>query len=187
MNKDLRELIYRDHRFENRIAYLKKYFLYPEIELACKYRKASFYTKSNNKLLKYCWLLRWRSIRKYEQCQISLNATIGAGMRFVHVGPRVITAHVKIGIDCMIGINVIIGYGYSYAKQEWGEPIIGDRVYIGHNTSIVGSIKIGNDVLIAPNAFVNRDVPDNCIVIGNNIHVPKEKPTMPYINDLLAK
>lgn len=28
-------------------------------------------------------------------------------------------------------------------------------------------MKIGNNVLIAPNAFVNFDVPDNSIVIGN--------------------
>lgn len=28
-------------------------------------------------------------------------------------------------------------------------------------------MKIGNDVLIAPGAFVNFDVPDNSIVIGN--------------------
>lgn len=29
------------------------------------------------------------------------------------------------------------------------------------------NIKIGNDVLIAPNTFVNFDVPDHSIVIGN--------------------
>ena len=35
------------------------------------------------------------------------------------------------------------------------------------NSVIVGGVKIGNDVLIAPGAFVNFDVPDNSIVIGN--------------------
>lgn len=28
-------------------------------------------------------------------------------------------------------------------------------------------MKVGNNVLIAPGAFCNFDVPDNCIVIGN--------------------
>ena len=33
-----------------------------------------------------------------------------------------------------------------------GTPVIGDKVWIGVNATIVGAIKIGNDVLIAPNA-----------------------------------
>lgn len=32
---------------------------------------------------------------------------------------------------------------------------------------VVGNIHIGSDVLISPNAYVNFDVPDHSIVIGN--------------------
>lgn len=32
---------------------------------------------------------------------------------------------------------------------------------------MVGNITIGNDVMIAPGAYVNFDVPDNSVVIGN--------------------
>ena len=39
------------------------------------------------------------------------------------------------------------------------------------NSTVVGKIKIGNDVLIAPNTFVNFDVPDHSIVIGNPARV----------------
>ena len=45
--------------------------------------------------------------------------------------------------------------------------MIGNEVWIGTNAVVVGKIRIGNNVLIAPNAFVNIDVPDNSIVIGN--------------------
>ena len=38
---------------------------------------------------------------------------------------------------------------------------------IGANASIVGKITIGNDVLIAPNSFVDCDIPSNYIVYGN--------------------
>lgn len=31
----------------------------------------------------------------------------------------------------------------------------------------MGKVYIGNDVLIAPNTFVNCDIPDHSIVIGN--------------------
>ena len=38
----------------------------------------------------------------------------------------------------------------------------------GFNTYyVVGNIKIGNNVLIAPNSYVNFSVPDNSIVLGN--------------------
>ena len=41
-----------------------------------------------------------------------------------------------------------------------GTPVIGNRVRIGANATIVGNVHIGDDVVIAPNAFVNIDVPD---------------------------
>ena len=46
-----------------------------------------------------------------------------------------------------------------------------------------GEMALGRNVLIAPNAYVNFDVPDNSIVIGNPgkiIH--KENATQDYIN-----
>lgn len=46
-----------------------------------------------------------------------------------------------------------------------------------------GGVKIGNNVLIAPNAFVNFDVPDNSIVIGNPGKIIKRdsSPSAKYI------
>lgn len=38
-----------------------------------------------------------------------------------------------------------------------------DRV----NAVVVGRIVIGDDVLIAPNAYVNFDVPSHSVVVGN--------------------
>lgn len=48
-----------------------------------------------------------------------------------------------------------------------GVPTIGSYVWIGINTTIVGRIEIGHDVLIAPNTYVNRDIPSHSIVSGN--------------------
>ena len=56
---------------------------------------------------------------------------------------------------------------------------------MGVNSTIVGNITIGDDVLIAPNSYVNFDVPPHSIVIGNPgkiIH--REKATQDYINNL---
>ena len=51
------------------------------------------------------------------------------------------------------------------------------------NSVIVGNARIGNNVLIAPNTFVNFDVPDNSIVIGSpGKIIPRDSsPTEKYI------
>ena len=47
----------------------------------------------------------------------------------------------------------------------------------------IGKIKIGNNVLIAPNAYVNFNVPDNSVVVGNPAQItPKDNATEDYIN-----
>ena len=45
-------------------------------------------------------------------------------------------------------------------------PTIGDHVGLGPGVKIIGNITIGNNVFIAANAVVVKDVPDNCIVGG---------------------
>ena len=37
---------------------------------------------------------------------------------------------------------------------------------VGANAMVCGNIRIGNDVMIVANSFVNFDVPDHSIVIG---------------------
>lgn len=67
-----------------------------------------------------------------------------------------------------------------------GTPVIGNRVYIGLNSTIVGGINIGDDVLIAPNTFVNEDVPSHSIVIGNPCKIiSKANATEEYVKHLV--
>ena len=62
--------------------------------------------------------------------------------------------------------------------------MIGNKVWIGTNSVIVGKITIGDNVLIAPNSFVNFDVPSNSIVIGNpGKIIPSTNATDKYINN----
>lgn len=64
-----------------------------------------------------------------------------------------------------------------------GTPVIGNEVWIGINAAIVGNVTIGDDVLIAPNSYVNCDVPSHSIVFGNPcITKHRENATEGYIN-----
>ena len=65
--------------------------------------------------------------------------------------------------NCILRHNVTIGN-----KSEIDDvPIIGDNVNIGVGAVIIGRITVGNNVDIGANAVVLKDVPDNCIAVGN--------------------
>lgn len=76
-----------------------------------------------------------------------------------------INSNAVIGEDAVFGRNVTIGK-QNRGKYQ-GSPVIGDRVTIGDNAVIVGKIKIGDDVRIAAESYVNRDVPSGTAAAGN--------------------
>ena len=55
-----------------------------------------------------------------------------------------------------------------------GCPSIGNNVFIGTNSCILGNVKIGNNVVIAAGAVVVHDVPDNVTVAGVPARIIKE-------------
>ena len=113
--------------------------------------------------------------------QIPSNTEIGKGFYIGHFGSLVINGKAKIGINCNVAHNVTIGQA-NRGKLK-GYPSIGNNVWIGTGSVIVGNINIGSNVLIAPNSFVNIDIPDNSLVIGNPCKIiNKENPCEGYIN-----
>lgn len=46
-------------------------------------------------------------------------------------------------------------------------PIIGDNVTLGANVTIIGGVSIGDNVTIGAGSVVVKDIPDNCIAVGN--------------------
>lgn len=128
--------------------------------------------------LYWCWRLKKCSFQY--GIQIPYQTRIGKGLRIAHWGTIVVNPNSIIGEDCTLAQGGLIGN--AQGKRE-GAPIIGDRCYISANAMVIGGVKVGNDVLIAPGAFVNFDVPDNSIVIGNpgKIIERQDSPTSKYI------
>lgn len=115
---------------------------------------------------------------------IHSDAQIGEGLYLSSHPGHIIIGPIKIGKNCNINQSVTIGRSFRGGKI--GRPTIDDYVWIGTGAVIVGNIHIGKNVLIAPNSFVNIDVPDNSLVIGNPAKIfPKENPTKNYINNVL--
>ena len=146
------------------------------------FRKASKYKKHSPLGIFYNFILR-RLGYKYG-FQIPSNTKIGKGLYIGHFGSVVINKNAIIGEYCNIAHSTTIGQ-VSTGRLK-GCPTIGNYVWIGTGAVIVGNVNIGSNVLIAPNSFVNMDVPNNSLVIGNPAKIiAKENPTKGYINFII--
>ena len=65
------------------------------------------------------------------------------------------------------GKNLRVGPGVVIGRNGKGFPIIGNNVYIASNSTIVGGITIGDNVIIGAGSVVTKDVPSNSVVVGN--------------------
>ena len=145
-------------------------------------RKASFSKKKSISGLFYRLLLRIYSV-KYG-FQINPSTKIGKGLYIGHRGTIIVNSLSVIGACCNLSPGVTIGQTNRGSKK--GVPLLGDRVWVGTNAVIVGGIKIGDNVLIAPNAYVNVDIPSNSIVIGNPAQIIfKVNATENYIDNCI--
>lgn len=97
--------------------------------------------------------------------------TIGKGLTIFHYGFIIVNGKTRIGDNCIIYPGVEIGH----KKREEPAPIIGDNCFIGAGVKIFVAIRVGNNVTIAANAVVVKDIPDNCIVGGVPANIIKRK------------
>ena len=176
MNSVFKKDLYRYYGEEGE-PFFKKIFRPLELKYIALYRKANMCRFLPLKLFYMVRLLRMSYRTKI---QIPARTTIGEGLYIGHLGRVIIHPDAKLGRNINIGTGVTIGME-NRGKRK-GVPEISDNCWIGTNAVIVGNVKIGSDVLIATLTYVNFDVPDHIVVIGNPgriIH--KENATIDYI------
>lgn len=134
-----------------------------------------------NRLCYLYYKLKLRYLQYKTFIQIPEETKIGEGLYLGHYGPVVINPKAVLGKNINIGVGVTIGQ--ENRGKRTGAPTIGDNVWIGTNAVVLGKITIGSDVLVAPNSYVNFDVSDHSIVIGNPARIiPRDNETQGYIN-----
>ena len=120
-----------------------------------------------------CWT-EYRGQLFTPSISIGNNCNIGA---YNHISA---CNRIEIGDGLLTGRYVIINDnshgGLSHeeadvppAQRELkskGEIVIGKNVWIGDKAAVLSGVHVGNNVIIAANAVVTKDVPDNCIVGG---------------------
>lgn len=104
--------------------------------------------------------------------EIHPGAKIKPGFFCDHGCGVVIGETVEIGRNCTMFHGVTLGgTGKEKGKRH---PTIGDDVFIGHGSTIMGPVTIGNQSKIgAQTVIVNRDVPDDCTVVGAPARIVK--------------
>lgn len=124
--------------------------------------------------LRYLYLIRQRKTKLRTFFALRAARKYGLEILSDNIGPGLYIGHahnINVNPSTIIGKNCNLNKGCTLGKENRGvregAPILGDDVWIGTNSTVVGNIHIGNDVLIAPNAYVNFDVPDHSIVLGN--------------------
>ena len=118
---------------------------------------------------------------KKKGIEFSVDNEIGYGLYVGH--PYGITINAKAVIGNNVNIHKGVTIGQENRGKRKGTPHIGSKVWIGVNSTIVGNIVVGNDVLIAPNTYINCDIPDHSIVFGNPCIIKHvENATKEYIN-----
>ena len=169
------------------IGYKKKWFgiiynLYrPEFQFLFYLRFTSYFYKKGKKIRFFFFRLFLRHYSIKYGFEIPYECEIQPGLRLVHRGGVIINPLTKIGRNVTLLRGCTIGSSRRGKKK--GAPIIGDNVWIGANAAIIGNITIGDDVMIAPNAYINIDIPSHCICVGNPAIITlKDNATESYID-----
>lgn len=107
---------------------------------------------------------RWKWHRLSLKYNISIGPNmVGYGFKIPHViGGGIMINCISMGNYCGANLNVLVG---NNGSQE-NRPIIGNNVKLLTGCKIYGRISVGDNVVVAPNAVVCKDVSHNCVVGG---------------------
>jgi serine O-acetyltransferase len=167
-------------------AWLVEYLRTPGFRYTFYLRKVAYYSahKRSFGLLPYVYNRLWLNHYRFRYgFEISPTTVIGPGLYLGHFGGVVISPNAVLGSNINIAQGVTIGATSRGARR--GAPTLGNRVWVGANAAIVGKVTIGDDALIGPGAYVNFDVPEKSIVIGNPGQIVSQSGSAGYINNTL--
>lgn len=116
------------------------------------------------------------------RCDYGYNIEIGENFYSNYNCIILDCAKVTIGNNVFLAPNVGIytaGHPIHYEPRneeyEYAFPIsIGNNVWIGGNTVINPGVNIGNNCVIGSGSVITKDIPANCIAVGNPCRVIRE-------------
>jgi acetyltransferase-like isoleucine patch superfamily enzyme len=131
-----------------------------------------------------------RGVIVEERCKIGFETSLGSESRVIN--GAIVHDQAVVGNRCVIGgivceratvgaESVVMGallHSHSQPHVPWGiiepSPRIGPRVVVAHGAAVIGDVDVANNVYIAANTIVTRDVPPCTVVVGVNRQIPSE-------------
>jgi serine O-acetyltransferase len=131
------------------------------------YRFGRWRYQISSRWLRMPFSLLYRILKLLSQILTGIDlpceVTVGRRLLIEHFGGIIISGDTVLGDDVVIRNGVTIGLKRT---GERGAPVIGNRVDIGTGAKVLGSIRIGDDVIIGANAVVLNDVPSHSLAVG---------------------
>lgn len=165
---DLKEYLKKDalrNGFDSKLIFIAKLAIKNERACVVHYlrvlRKYEYHLNNRNKLRSLFYRIRLNQLGLKYNLRIGPNM-VGPGLSIPHIAQGIIVNAETIGENFGINSGALIGN----LDSDQNRPTIGNNVGVKTGAKIYGKITIGDNVSIAPNAVVCKDVASNSIVGG---------------------
>lgn len=166
---DFEEKIYRSLGYKGlihslisscEVGYIYRYIRALRYDEYCTNNK-SFYCK----LMHFYWRRKHNILGTKLGIAIPIN-TFDKGLRIYHSQGIIVHKNARIGKNCCLhGLNCIGNNGRELTTNN--TPVIGDSCDIGVGASIIGPVKLGDDIKIAAGAVVCKSYKEgHCVLKG---------------------
>lgn len=137
--------------------YVRKYLLV--------LRKLEYYTNVRTHfggdLMRIYYTIKWKRLSNKYGIYIHPN-TVGKGLYIPHFNGGIQLNCISMGDFCSVSSGVVVG---NKGSQD-NRAIIGNNVGLTIGCKVIGKVVLGNNVIVAPNSVVIKNIPDNAVVSG---------------------
>lgn len=102
-------------------------------------------------------------------CDVAWQAEIAGGLVLFH------PTGVVVGPECRVGPRCALMQGATLGSTPQGSPVIGENVFLGPGSCVLGAVTVGDDVIVGANAVVVADVEPGCVVGGVPARVLRQR------------
>lgn len=93
---------------------------------------------------------------------IHKTARVSYGAKLDKTNPK----GIFIGEETYLASGAIV-FSHDFSRGIHKDTVVGKRCFIGANAIIMCGVTVGDEVIVGAGSIVTKDVPSNCMVVGN--------------------
>lgn len=155
------------------LKFFRCYRRFPGFRYTCWLRVSDWAIRNHSKIVASYAAYKLRKLALITGIQINPGTKIGAGLYIPHHGTIVINPGVIIGKRCYLSHNVTLGKAHT--GKYIGVPTIGDDVFIGTGSTLLGKITVGDKSAIGVHSLVLENVESGTYVAGTPAQIISHK------------